>query len=69
MTTRTVMTVNQVYEIIMYYMESKDWQDAFTKVMPQRKITPKVRRRGKHKVENDELNNENCTQDDNCNSS
>lgn len=50
MTTRTVMTVNQVYEIIMYYMESKDWRDAFTKVMPQRKITPKQRRKHKNKT-------------------
>lgn len=53
MTTRTVMTVNQVYEIIMHYMESKDWQDAFVKVMPQRKITPKVKR---HRYKNKDNN-------------
>ena len=50
LTTRMVLTVNQVFEIIIFYTQSKDWGDAFNKVMPQRKITPKVKRRGKDKL-------------------
>lgn len=52
--TRTVLTVNQVYEIILFYTQSKDWRDAFNKVMPQRKITPKVRKRSKNRGVQDE---------------
>lgn len=65
MTTRTVMTVNQVYEIIMYYLESKDWRDAFMKVMPQRKITPKVKRKKcKNKDQNGDAEKKDDSNDD-----
>ena len=37
MKTRQVLTVNQVFEIIGSFCECKDWQKAFTAVMPKRK--------------------------------
>ncbi|KAK3699865.1 hypothetical protein QZH41_005301 [Actinostola sp. cb2023] len=68
LTTRTVLTVNQVFEILMHYMESKDWSEAFFKVLPQRKITPKVRKRGRNKAKdgarrNDDDDNDDITKD------
>lgn len=38
MSTRHVLTINQVLEIMLNWLESSDWLDAFRKVIPQRKM-------------------------------
>jgi tRNA (guanine9-N1)-methyltransferase len=37
MKTRSVLTVNQVYQIICKYVECKDWKQAFMSTLPKRK--------------------------------
>ncbi|ORY90280.1 guanine-1-methyltransferase-domain-containing protein [Leucosporidium creatinivorum] len=38
MPTRKVLTVNQVYDILLQYVETKDWTSALQAVMPTRKM-------------------------------
>ncbi|KAI8061711.1 guanine-1-methyltransferase-domain-containing protein [Gongronella butleri] len=38
MASRKVLTVNQVYEIMLKWIEHRDWQKAFQEVIPQRKL-------------------------------
>uniref|UniRef100_A0AC35UG85 SAM-dependent MTase TRM10-type domain-containing protein n=1 Tax=Rhabditophanes sp. KR3021 TaxID=114890 RepID=A0AC35UG85_9BILA len=40
--TRTTLTINQVYEIILKYSESKSWEKAFFDVIPARKGIEKI---------------------------
>ncbi|CAD5220554.1 unnamed protein product [Bursaphelenchus okinawaensis] len=42
MNTRKVLTINQVYEILLQYLEHKNWEEAFFKVIPKRKGAQKI---------------------------
>ncbi|TIA79728.1 hypothetical protein E3P98_03121 [Wallemia ichthyophaga] len=42
LSTRRVLTVNQVYEILTEYIKQNDWQKAFFSVIPQRKLDTAV---------------------------
>ncbi|XP_020843937.1 tRNA methyltransferase 10 homolog A isoform X1 [Phascolarctos cinereus] len=37
MNSRKVLAVNHVFEIILEYLETRDWQEAFFSILPQRK--------------------------------
>ncbi len=46
MRTRKVLTVNQTFEILLKWVETRDWEQALNSVMPKRKFNTEGRRRG-----------------------
>lgn len=38
MTSRKVLTVNQVFEIMVKWLDYRDWEKAFMEVIPERKL-------------------------------
>jgi len=61
MTSRKILTVNHVYDILLRWAESKDWAAAISTVMPQRKLQEggkkqkKKARKAENKASNGEL--------------
>jgi tRNA (guanine9-N1)-methyltransferase len=51
MASRHVLTVNQVVEIMLRWLVSRDWEKAFMEVIPKRKL-PEVQ--GRKEVEDEE---------------
>ena len=45
MQTRKVLTVNQTFEILLRWIETRDWEQALYAVMPKRKFNTAGRRR------------------------
>ncbi|KAI8982771.1 guanine-1-methyltransferase-domain-containing protein [Trametes punicea] len=46
MRTRKVLTVNQTFEILLKWVETRDWEQALYSVIPKRKFNAEGRRRG-----------------------
>ncbi|KAI0658568.1 guanine-1-methyltransferase-domain-containing protein [Cubamyces menziesii] len=46
MRTRKVLTVNQTFEILLKWVETRDWEQALYSVIPKRKFNSNGRRRG-----------------------
>ncbi|ONK69380.1 tRNA (guanine(9)-N1)-methyltransferase [Asparagus officinalis] len=55
MSSSQVLTVNQVVEILLKFLQTRDWKDAFFQVIPQRK-----RDEGKGDAETEETGDENA---------
>ena len=59
MASRHVLTVNQVLEIMLRWLEVKDWENAFLSVIPKRKLAE-----GQNEKEEGAADSENGTQED-----
>ncbi|WVW80344.1 hypothetical protein I302_102324 [Kwoniella bestiolae CBS 10118] len=52
--TRKVLTVNQVFDILLQYIAQNDWQKAFESVIPQRKFHESKKAKHQHNAGGDE---------------
>ena len=59
MASRHVLTVNQVLEIMLRWLEVKDWENAFLSVIPKRKLAE-----GQNEKEEGAADSVNGTQED-----
>jgi tRNA (guanine9-N1)-methyltransferase len=53
MASRQVLTTNQVVEIMLEWLQEKDWEKAFIKIIPQRKM-PQLRKKNRKECEGSE---------------
>ncbi|KAJ6515396.1 guanine-1-methyltransferase-domain-containing protein [Mycena sanguinolenta] len=52
--TRKVLTVNQAFEILVHWVDTRDWESAFHAVIPKRKFEENSKNKEKEKVESTE---------------
>jgi tRNA (guanine9-N1)-methyltransferase len=53
MASRHVLTVNQVFEIMLRWLENQDWEKAFMHVIPKRKLPETQQSKGIETEEQD----------------
>ncbi|TRY92552.1 hypothetical protein DNTS_029826 [Danionella cerebrum] len=59
MNSRKVLAVNHVFEIILAFLEKRDWKEAFFTVLPQRKGAMPVGQVGNEEEENSDIEHSN----------
>lgn len=60
MNSRKVLAVNHVFEIILAYLEKRDWQEAFFTVLPQRKGAVPLGQENKQEQDEVEEDSDTC---------